>query len=275
MQTGLDGVVVGLAHLVEDVPDLVRPATLHGQAGIDDGQGGQEAGGAIDADHLEAPALKPPAEKIGQKLLPLGGAFGEGQAKVDDLLLAVRPDPQGHQHRALERPGPGLAREHHAVEHEYRILVLQRPAMEGGDRPVQGLGHLAHRAGADPSAEHRGERRRNLAGRQPEHEAGQDHAVDVAGSTGVGAHDSQGAETPCARYRKFDVAKLGHEMTAVRAVAPVALVQRCHLGKMAIDPGRHAFLKNVLERRARRASVILAPFDPFGLHDLHHPKRTW
>ena len=141
--------------------------------------------------------------------------------------------------------------------------------------PGASLGHLAHRAGADPSAEHRGERRRNLAGRQPEHEAGQDHAVDVAGSTGVGAHDSQGAETPCARYRKFDVAKLGHEMTAVRAVAPVALVQRCHLGKMAIDPGRHAFLRNVLERRARRASVILAPFDPFGLHDLHHPKRTW
>jgi hypothetical protein len=44
----LDLGLVGLAGLVEDVPDLVRPATLDGDAGEDRWQGGQQARTAID-----------------------------------------------------------------------------------------------------------------------------------------------------------------------------------------------------------------------------------
>ncbi len=44
--------------------------------------------------------------------------------------------PQGHQHGAAQRPHAGLARQHHAVEHQHRVEVLQGPAVEGGDRRI-------------------------------------------------------------------------------------------------------------------------------------------
>jgi hypothetical protein len=42
------GRLIGFSDLVEDIPDLVRPAALDRNAGEDDGQGGQQAGAAVD-----------------------------------------------------------------------------------------------------------------------------------------------------------------------------------------------------------------------------------
>lgn len=41
VQAGLDGGLVCGLHLAQDVADLVHPAALHGDAGIDHGEGGQ------------------------------------------------------------------------------------------------------------------------------------------------------------------------------------------------------------------------------------------
>ena len=108
MEIGLDGGLIGHSHLVEDVSDLVRPAALDGDAGKGGRQGGQQARAAIDADHLEPVAGEAAADEIGEEALPFGGALALRQAEVDDLLLAVGPQPQRHQHRPAEAPAPVL-----------------------------------------------------------------------------------------------------------------------------------------------------------------------
>ena len=120
VQTGFGGLAVSLFDLAEDVSDLVRPAALNGDAGIDHRQGGQEARAAVDADHLEPRAFETAAEEIGQEQLPLSRALGHRQAVIDDLLFAIGPQAQGHQDGAAERAHAGLAGQHHAVEHQDR-----------------------------------------------------------------------------------------------------------------------------------------------------------
>src|ERR1019366_2472591 len=111
VERALYGGLIGLFDLVENIPDLVRPATLDGNARQDRGQGGQEAGPAVDADHVEALAGKAAAEQIGGESPPFGGAFAHRQAEVDDLLLAVGPQPKRNKHRPAECAGTGLARQ--------------------------------------------------------------------------------------------------------------------------------------------------------------------
>ena len=109
MQAGLDGHLVGLADLVQNVADLVRPTALHGNVGEGCWQGGEQAGAAVDAQHFQALARKAAAHQVAQELLPLRGALGAGQAEVDDFLFAVRPQAQRHQDRPRQRAGAGLA----------------------------------------------------------------------------------------------------------------------------------------------------------------------
>ena len=97
-------------------------------------------------------------------MLPFGGAFAAGKAEVDDLLLAVGAQSQGHQDWAAQRAGAGLAGKHHAVEHQRLVAVLERPAMEGGHRGIERLGDLAHRAGAHRAPEEGKQRLADLAG---------------------------------------------------------------------------------------------------------------
>ena len=169
----LDGVAVGLAHLVEDVPDLVRPAALQRDAGVDDRQGCDQALAAVGADHLETLSAEASAPEIGEEALPFDGTLAGSQAEVDDLLLAVVPDAERHQHRAPERAGPGPAGQHHAVEHQRLVDVLQRPAVEGRHRRIQGLGDAADGRGRDRAAQQRQQNLAHLAGTETQHEAGQ------------------------------------------------------------------------------------------------------
>ena len=189
-------------------------------------------------------------------------------------FLPVGPQAEGDQHRAAQGAGPGLAGQHHPVEHEHRVLVRQRAAVEGGDRRIEGLGDLADRSGADPPAQHRQQGAGHLAGRQPEDEAGQDHAVDVAGPAGIGAQHGERAVAPGARHMELDVAQLGQQVTGIRTIAPVRLSARGHLIQVAVDRRRHAPGQDALQGLAGRPAVVLAPFDPLRLHGLHHPERT-
>ena len=43
---------------------------------------------------------------------------------------------------------------------------------------------------------------------------------------------------------------------------------------MAIDPGRHPALQNVLQGLGDGGAIVPAPFDPLRLHGLHNPERT-
>lgn len=262
MKVGLDGRLIGDTHLGEDIPDLVRPAALNGDAGIDERQGGEETLAAIDTDHLEPRAGEAAAIEIGEKLLPLRRTLARGQAVIDDLLLAIRAEAEGHQHRPPDRPGAGLARKHHAVEHEDGVLVLERAAVERCHGGIEDLGDFTDCCGADPPAEHRQQSARDLARGEPQHEARQDHAIDVSGAPGIGAHHGERAVAPRARHAELDVAQLGQQVAGVRPVAPIGLTAFGHLFEVTVDRGLHPAGQNRLQGVSGRPPIVLTPFDP-------------
>ncbi len=117
VQAALDGVVVGGLDLVQEVADLVRPAALHRDLRVDQGERGEQALAAaclreaeapafakpasagegrslrrrqVDGDQLEAVSGEPAAVEVVEEGFPGRRALGPGQAKVDDLLAAVR-----------------------------------------------------------------------------------------------------------------------------------------------------------------------------------------
>ena len=111
VQTGLDGVVVGLAHLVEDVPDLVRPATLHGQAGIDDGQGGR--GGRRRHRRRPSRGARPqaPGGKDRSETAPTGRRFRQDRARRKSMISFLPSDlgiPKATNTGRLSAPAPVL-----------------------------------------------------------------------------------------------------------------------------------------------------------------------
>ena len=102
-----------------------------------------------------------------------------GFSSADDPSRLVSGNAERHQDRAPERAGAGLARQHHAVEHRRLVVTGERAGMEGGDRLIQGLGDPAHGRGLDGSPKQGQQNLALLAGAEPEHEAGQDDAVDL------------------------------------------------------------------------------------------------
>lgn len=238
----------------------------------DRGEGRQQAGAAIDADHVEPLAGEPAAVEVGEERLPFGGAFARRQAEVDDLLLAVGAQPQGHQHRPLERAGAGLAGKHHAIEHQRFVAVLQRPAMEGGHGGIERLGDLAHRRRADLAAEQGQQRLAHLAGGQPKHEAGQDHPVDLPRAARIGADDLGRAVASGPRNLQLDVAELGQKMPPIGPVAAVGDVLGRKPLEMALDRCCHLRLENLLQSLPAERAVTLAPLQTVRLHRLHDLK---
>jgi len=157
MQAGLDGGLVGLADRVEHVADLVRPTALRREVGEglwakpragrlprrvgERGPNPAPTGQAVDAEHLETLAGQPAADQVADELLPLRRALGGRQTQVDALLLAVRAQAERDQHGPRQRAGAGLALEHHAIQDEHPVLILERPALEGGHGALELPGH--------------------------------------------------------------------------------------------------------------------------------------
>lgn len=144
--------------------------------------------------------------------------------------------------------------------------------MKGGDHRVELLGHRAHRGGADRPPEDRQQRPADFAHRQPEDKAREDHAVDLRGATGIGAHDIDRREAAGARHRQFNVAELGQQMPSITAVAPVGLVEQGHPLEMVVDRLRHLALQDGGDRLPAQPPVTLTPLQPVRLHRLHEFK---
>jgi hypothetical protein len=147
--------------------------------------------------------------------------------------------------------------------------------VEAGDCSIELLCYSAHRGRAERAAEHRQERGGHLAGREAEHEAGEDHAIDVSGPPSVGPHHLERAEAPGARHRQLDGAEFGQQPAAIAAVAAVGLTELRHALEVLVDQLAHAAFEQLGERMASGAAIVLAPFHAVGLHGLHHPKRGW
>jgi hypothetical protein len=106
------------------------------------------------------------------------------------------------------------------------------------------------------------------------HEAGQDHAVDVLGAPGVGPHHLERAEGPGAGDVELDHAELGQQVAAIAAVAPVRFAELGHALEVLVDQLVHPAAQQLGDRVAGALPIVLGPFDTFGLHGLHHPKRS-
>jgi len=123
---------------------------------------------------------------------------------------------------------------------------------------------------ADRPAEDRQQRDRHLAGREPEQEAGEDHAIDVPGAPGVGADDLERAEGAGARHVQLDHPELGEQPARVSAVAAIGMAELRHALEMAIDQLAPAAFQQLGKRLPRRSTIIPAPFHAFGLDGLQH-----
>ena len=255
-------------------PHLVGPTALDGDGGEDGGKHSQQAGTAVDADDVETTLAGEPAlEEVGEETLPFDGALARCQAEVDHLFLAVGTDAEGDQNRSPDGAGAGLAGEHDAVEHQGRILVLERPPVEGGDRLIEGLGHRADGRGADLASEQGKQRLADLPGGQAEHEAGEDDVVDLGLAAGIGADHPGRAEAAGARHTKLDVAEHGQEMALVVAIAPVGGLLAVELIEIAVDRRRHLGLDQPRHRPTAKLTVAFAPLQSVGTHRLHELER--
>ncbi len=191
-------------------------------------------------------------------------------------MISLRPsgpEPERHQHRPPQGSHAGLALQHHAVQHQHRIAVRERPGMKRGHRGIQCLGHPAHGAGTDRLAQHRQQRLGHLAGRQTQQKAGQDHAIDMLGPPGIGLHHGDRIEPPGARHLQLDPAELGQQVAHITAIAPISRPGGGDLRQVPIDPQGHLPLQDLGQRQPAGRAIILAPIVALQLHCLDHLER--
>jgi hypothetical protein len=48
-----------------------------------------------------------------------------------------------------------------------------------------------------------------------------------------------------------------------------------HALEVRIDQQVHPAAQQLRDRSTGALAIVCAPFEPFGLHGLHHPKRGW
>jgi hypothetical protein len=113
-----------------------------------------------------------------------------------------------------------------------------------------------------------------LRGRQPEGEAGEDHAVEVRRAPGIGPHHLERTEGAGARHGELEVAEFGEQVTAIAAVAAIGGAEFGHALEVLINHLPHAAFEQRPQSVAGALPKVLAPLDAFGLHGLHHPERS-
>ena len=121
-------------------------------------QGGEQAGAAIDADHLELVSDQTAADQVAKKALPFGSTFADCQTKIDDLLLTVGAQAKDDQHRPPDSASPGAPGQYHAVQHQHPVVALERAGMKSANDRIELLGDQAYGGRADRAPEDRQQR---------------------------------------------------------------------------------------------------------------------
>ncbi len=204
--------------------------------------------------------------RLVEEALPFRGALAGREAEVDDLLPAVVAGPRRHQDRPPER----------AVGHHRLAVILQRPAVECRDRPVEGPGDPAHRRGRDRAPGQGEEDLADLAGREPRNDAGRDRTVDLRGASRGALRNPGRAEVTGTRHVAFDVTERARQVPLRRSrMAPASRVSRQTSTASAI---RHSMIPAIDDPRRRLATegaTALAPLRSICLYLLHHLERLW
>ena len=168
VQVVFDRLVVGPAHAVEDVADFMRPAALVGDAGIDQGQGGQKPLSAVGGDEFDAVAAQASMVEVVEEKASQAARDSPGvimKSMISFLPSGVRP--RATSTTRLAAPADG-GRAH-------------RLAQNGQQRP------------------------RHLARGDAQYETGQDQAVDIARAPGIRPQHLPRAIGAGARHRQLDI----------------------------------------------------------------------
>jgi len=129
-----------------------------------------------------------------------------------------------------------------------------------------------YRCGAYRAAEQGKQGLAHLAGREPEHEAGQDDPVNLSRAPRIGAQNLNRAVASGAGNAEFNVAELGEKVPSVVPVAAVGSVLGRELLEMAIDRRRHLIFDDLLQGLTAKRAIALAPIQTVRLHRLHDLK---
>ena len=128
-------------------------------------------------------------------------------------------------------------------------------------------------AGRDRTSEQSQQDLADLARREPQHEAGQDGAVDLRRAPCIALQNTGRAEVLGARHVELDVAELAQQAAPVGAVAPVAHRAGVQVVEPAVHRLGHPALNDLGQRLAAERAITLAPVQSACLHLLHHLKR--
>jgi hypothetical protein len=87
--------------------------------------------------------------------------------------------------------------------------------MKSSNHRIELLGNRAHRRWADRPSQDRQQRLADLADRKSQHETGQDHAVELLGTSRIGAKHRDRRKAAGARHRQLDLTQLAQQMPPV------------------------------------------------------------
>ena len=106
LRADLDGIVVALADLFQDVAHLVHPAALMGGARVHGLDGRRQAGTSVGDDQQQFVALQTATIEVVEQRFPVGLAFAFGAQKAEQLAGAILAHAVSHQHlHALSAAG--------------------------------------------------------------------------------------------------------------------------------------------------------------------------
>src|SRR5512139_2965813 len=135
--------------MIEDVSSLMGPTPLHGHMAINQRESSKKPFTPIYSDQHEGISFKAPLMQIIQEPFPGRLRLSRSLMKVDNLLVSIGLDPQGHQHGPSLGSHACLTPHDDTIENENLILVRQSPLMIGLDGLLQLLGNWTNGGGAD------------------------------------------------------------------------------------------------------------------------------
>ena len=133
------------------VAELVDPAALAADEGVDEVERGEEPRVPVGHDQAEGRPEEPPRVKVLQERRPRRLALGVDLAEGQQLPRPLRREPVGAQDHPLARPQGALHRAPDPVEQEVAVAVLERPGVEAVDVGPEALRHPRHGARCNSS----------------------------------------------------------------------------------------------------------------------------
>ena len=195
------------------------------------------------------------------KALPFGGAFARRQAEVDNLLLAVGPQPQRSQHRPPQGPAPVLRQQTpSSINTLYWFLSGRRWKAATALSSVLATRLTVVALSSRPSI---------ASSVSPTLQVDKPRTKPARMTRSISASAGHRRAEPrlgCnagSRHPWFDVAERGQQMARVMPIAPIRSVTGLELVEIAVDRHRHLVLDDLRQGLTAERAIAFAPLQAF------------